>query len=336
MKTSKSSLQLALLAECSENYCADFANAATYKQRVRAAAKFCAERHMIYLRKAAGLPPPWTNDPVLRNFRFCNIYRELDTVSKWITGNWITPYVGTKSLAARAVFGRVVNLPSTLGAMLEAGIDLQTQPRPGTLFKLFNSLKAQKKQLVTGAYIVNTIFPKDAPRVDGSKADYIANQLVPALFEHLPDMSSALQSGSFRETVAAMRKVHGVGGFLANQAAVDLSYTALLSGAPDLHTTWSPGPGTLKGIRWISGDWALAPGGKETDAALTRYRDDLNALLSRHPLWCDDPHKYATNIVPLSGPNASNSLCELSKEVWMVLGWRNRMKNTYTPGRANR
>ena len=40
------------------------------------------ERHQIYLRKQADPKGwPWTSDPILQEYRFCNVFRELDTVT---------------------------------------------------------------------------------------------------------------------------------------------------------------------------------------------------------------------------------------------------------------
>lgn len=40
--------------------------------------EFIAERISIWEKKASGAPAPYTTDPILSHFRFCNIYRELD------------------------------------------------------------------------------------------------------------------------------------------------------------------------------------------------------------------------------------------------------------------
>ena len=39
------------------------------------------ERHQIYLRRKNGLHPPWTEDKILKTYGFCNVFRELDTVT---------------------------------------------------------------------------------------------------------------------------------------------------------------------------------------------------------------------------------------------------------------
>lgn len=41
--------------------------------------QFAVERQKIWERKTKGAKPPLTNDDILQNYRFCNIYRELDS-----------------------------------------------------------------------------------------------------------------------------------------------------------------------------------------------------------------------------------------------------------------
>jgi len=314
-----------------ENLCCNWENT-RYSARVKAAARFCAERHRVYILKAAGEPAPWTNDPILRAYRFCNIYRELDRVTVDIMRDWVRPQVANPNLAIVALIGRVINLPSTLNALTSAGVDFSTSSQQATAWKVFKEIKNDKKrQLVTGAYIVNTVFPKDFPKIDGTKGDYIANFLIPEAWSKRKILAEAMHGGSYRGMMDAYRQVHGIGAFMANQAACDLSYTKFLRSAADLNEVWSPGPGTQKGIRLITEDYELNPG-EEMDKALTRYRDDLNHELSAHRWWSDDVKDMRTHIVPLTAPNASNSLCELSKHAWMALGRRDRMKNTYKPG----
>lgn len=36
------------------------------------------ERHAIYLRRVSGMPRPWTDDPIMQNYKITNVFRELD------------------------------------------------------------------------------------------------------------------------------------------------------------------------------------------------------------------------------------------------------------------
>lgn len=310
--------------------CADPANADTYKKRIQVAARFCAERHKIYIKKETRkLAAPWTEDWILQSSRFCNIYRELDRVTVSIMDGWIKPNLNNPNIGIVSIFGRVINLPETLDLLLEHNFDFSRKPNPERMFSLFNSVKSKGEKLVTGAYIVNTVFPKDFPKIDGSKADYLANFLAPELWEKRKIVADGLASGSFKTALDAMKQVHGVGAFVGNQAAVDLSYTKHLRDASDIDTTWNPGPGTTKGIRWITQDYTLSGGSQKMNEALTNYRNDLNEELSKNKMWSSSIKDMKTHIVPVSGPNASNSLCELSKWQAVAVGTRERLKQKY-------
>ena len=313
--------------------CADAAGADTYKKRIKVAAQFCAERHKIYIvKETMKSPAPWTDDWILRSSRFCNIYRELDKVTVQIMNGWIKPFVDHKYLGSVAVLGRVINHPPTLEKILDLGFTFDRKPNSDRVFRMFCEIKERGEKLVTGAYIVNTVFPKDFPKLDGSKADYIANLLIPDLWNTREQVAAGLETGSFHSTIEAMKSVHGIGTFLANQAAVDLTYTKRLNKASDINNTWNPGPGTTKGIRWITDNEKLRPGTDAMNEALTNYRNDLNIELSKHKLYSSSPKDVKSKIVEVTGPNASNSLCELSKWTAMALGTRDRLKNRYNGG----
>jgi hypothetical protein len=46
--------------------------------------RFAAERQEIFFARAAGLPPPWTEDDILARFKFTNAYRAADRVSQFL------------------------------------------------------------------------------------------------------------------------------------------------------------------------------------------------------------------------------------------------------------
>ena len=51
------------------------------------------ERHMIYLRyKVDGDSWPWTEDKILQEYKFTNVFRELDTGTIWLRENWLEPF----------------------------------------------------------------------------------------------------------------------------------------------------------------------------------------------------------------------------------------------------
>lgn len=73
---------------------------------------FIAERHRIFIRRQEGQPAPWTDDPILQRYRFCNVYRELDRGTKWYLTNLVIPnepILDFVDLLWRTIVYRLVN-----------------------------------------------------------------------------------------------------------------------------------------------------------------------------------------------------------------------------------
>src|SRR5262245_5824366 len=75
------------------------------------------EREAIRLRREAGQPAPWTNDPILAAWRFCNVRRECDRVTIWIRDNWREPHNDDLDLWFAMAVARLVNWPDSLAAI---------------------------------------------------------------------------------------------------------------------------------------------------------------------------------------------------------------------------
>src|SRR5882724_4263851 len=48
---------------------------------------FAAERQAIFERRVNGLPKPWSEDPILKEYKFCSVYRAADRVSQYMIRN---------------------------------------------------------------------------------------------------------------------------------------------------------------------------------------------------------------------------------------------------------
>ena len=56
-------------------------------ESLRVLKHWMVERENIRLKREAGLPAPWTEDKILRDYKFCNVRREDDKNSKWLIKN---------------------------------------------------------------------------------------------------------------------------------------------------------------------------------------------------------------------------------------------------------
>jgi 5-hmdU DNA kinase, helical domain len=50
------------------------------------------KREAIRVKKEAGAARPWSDDPILNEWSFCNVRREDDRTTKWVAANWREPH----------------------------------------------------------------------------------------------------------------------------------------------------------------------------------------------------------------------------------------------------
>ena len=106
------------------------------------------ERERIRLRRMAGELAPWTDDPVFRDWRFCNVYREHDRTTEWFHREVRCHLNGLAVVEATVIF-RWFNL-------IETGERIKDLLLTG-----WNSEEARRRltgvrPLVTGAYQIKT------------------------------------------------------------------------------------------------------------------------------------------------------------------------------------
>src|ERR1700680_2117701 len=77
-----------------------------------------SEREAIRKRKESGQFPPWTSDPILSTYRFCNIRRKDDRVSRWLRKYALTvdnlDASGLDSFIMFTALCRWINWPPTI------------------------------------------------------------------------------------------------------------------------------------------------------------------------------------------------------------------------------
>jgi len=251
-------------------------------------AEFVSERHNIYLRRAAGHAQPWTDDPILRSYSFCNMYRELDKTTQWIAKNWRTPNQSDPDLWFAMTIARNVNLPDTLE---ELGYPVPWNP------DLF--LAIMKGRVAGGERVYGPAYMIRAGRTEGQvKATYqIEHQFNPA-WEKREELRPKLGM-SLADYHRILLNHHGYGPFLAAQIIADLKYAEPLRSAPDWFTWCSPGPGSMQGLNALVGRPLKAPWkGDEFRSEVNKLQKFINSRWDYEPFHAQD---------------TQNQLCEFSK-----------------------
>lgn len=207
---------------------------------------FAAERQAAFERRVSGSPAPWTTDPVLQTYKFCNVYRASDRVSQYLIRNVayhdepITPVDRLFQITAFRMFS---NIDTWNGVRMVLGRhptleDLKT----GDFAQALDSVKIQNGGLYTGAFILC------ATSAYGHSIKHLNHV---ELFRHM-----FLDSGLGERLIAARtlkeiyELLHGyplMGDFMSYQVAIDLNYSDVVNFSENDFT--QPGPGALRGIR---------------------------------------------------------------------------------------
>jgi 5-hmdU DNA kinase, helical domain len=249
---------------------------------------FMKERHAIYVRRNLEQPAPWTNDPILRDYRFCNVFRNLDRVTEWIHANWCEPHKDDPDLWFAICVARLLNLPESL--------EVVGYPVPWDTVKF--SRKIQKHRAAGGkcfnaAYIVST------NGISSDKIVYIVHDVLTPLWRNRetlrPTKEDTLMSWHLH-----LMMYNGMGNFIAAQVVADLKhFDKYLLHAPDHATFVAPGPGSIRGLSVIEG--RKIKQADEFRLALARLDEKIAPMVK------------SAGMPPVDRQDLQNCLCEFSK-----------------------
>lgn len=266
--------------------------------------RFIKERESIRVKKEAGLPRPWTKDPILGTYRFCNVHREDDAVTRWIAEHWREPGNGYEDLWFAMVVARLFNLPRTLEQVpLEWLVD---KWEPNHLRELLK-IGRETGPIFNGAYIVST----NGKSMD--KVDYLIDCVLTPMWEvrynWRPKAGMKLQLYH-----SMLMEFDGLGSFMAAQVVADMKYVEPLKSAPDWHDWAASGPGSRRGLNRVC------------DRPLDQSWPGNTWLLSLQGLHLAVEAKLP--LIPMHAQDLQNCLCEFDKYERARLG-EGRPKQIY-------
>lgn len=251
---------------------------------------FIKEREAIRIKKDKGLPRPWTKDHILATYRFCNIHREDDRVTRWITQNIRLPWQHNPDVWFALVVARLLNLPESLEAVKQFALPWQPTKFRAVLAKR----KAAGKLNFNAAYIVST------NGVAMDKVEYLIARVLNPLWQDREALRPTVND-DLLGWHARLMGYDGMGSFMAAQVVADLKYLPPLSKAHDWATFAASGPGSRRGLNRVMG---VAPEAGWRRGAWEEALQGLAKLVAA-PLAKAD--------ITLHNQDLQNCLCEFDK-----------------------
>jgi hypothetical protein len=254
--------------------------------------EFMQERHRIYIRRYSGQKDPWTDDPILREYHFCNVYRELDRTTQWISARFRHWGFEHSDFWFSVLAARLVNWVPTIE---ELG-DLRVWDAEYFKHKLARRSERGEKVFSKAYITMSRAAPRGMPRWD-----YLADMVLTPVWQ-MREQLRPQQDMRLATWHAQLCTCMGVGSFLAGQVVADAKYESVFMDSPDWHTFAASGPGSRRGLNRVLGKITSAPW-KESDWCVTMelLRVELN---SHWRNFCDPP---------LHAQDVQASLCEYDK-----------------------
>ena len=263
--------------------------------KVRELVYWITTREDIRKLKEAGAPLPWTNDKILRNYRFCNVHREDDRVTRWIADHWRSPYSTHQDIWFWMMIARLLNQPESIVQL----------PRPAAKWdpvkdftKPLQLHKAKGGKTFNAAYVVST------NGIQKDKVEYLAHDvLAPAWARR--GVVRPKEGDTLEKFVSRLLELNGLAGFMAGQIVADMKYVAPLEDAEDWLTFAISGPGSRRGLnriygrgledRWREPEWheklidlrdTLVKKHSIEERVGTLHAQDLQNCLCEFDKWC--------------------------------------------------
>ncbi|MBA2749368.1 MAG: hypothetical protein H0U45_11665 [Tatlockia sp.] len=232
--------------------------------------KFAVERQKVFFKRLNNYSPPWTDDPVILQYKFTNAYRASDRVSQYLIRNVI--YNENYPATPNEVFFRIIlfklfNKIETW-ELLEKSLGIITYENYSfkKYDKVFTKAMSNGKPIYSGAYIMPS-----GGKLLGHSIKHrnhlmlLEKMMKDELYKSLVDCSS-MQKG-----FNLLREYPTIGDFLAYQYITDINYSEITNFTEMEFVV--PGPGALDGIRKCFTDR-----GGLTEAEIIRFVADIQEL----------------------------------------------------------
>lgn len=216
---------------------------------------FVAERHAIWDRRfMQELPPPWTDDPILQKYKFCNVYRDLDRGTQWIAANAPDICKFDKKLAEQDKQNVIYQV--VCYRLLNNSDFFEKHPMPDLDEKPWDSgiseqtLREYKKEC---GYLFNTAYTtfktfNNATGLKDTIKSYCA--IIEFAYRNIESISDLVLNAATAEgSCKSLESIPGVGAFLAYEIWCDLILLKVHKWGEDDYC--NVGQGAVAGLRII-------------------------------------------------------------------------------------
>lgn len=208
--------------------------------------RFAAERQEIFFKRLSRASPPWTDDPILAEYKFTNAFRASDRTSQYLIRNVLYhPELssGPEEVFFRCLVFKIFNRIETWQALeKELGAITLKDFRVDKYTSILSGLMKAGQSIYSAAYIMPIGLKLPAPVKKHATHLALLDRMI------RDRVSTRLgETRTMQQAFEMIRSYPGMGDFLAFQYAIDLNYSEIMNfNESDFVVA---GPGAIDGIR---------------------------------------------------------------------------------------
>lgn len=189
-------------------------------------AYFIKERMEMFWNRVANNPPPYSADPIFRDFKFTNVYRVTDRVSQWLIRNvQYNQEWDNRNLIFRTILFKHFNSPSTwIGLTEYLGEEPTLENFNFEVYcKALDYCAESYPAVYNNAYMTAWVRDSDRKKAHGYLRLFAENIFNPAY----GFIDNLLKCKSYNQVYNHILNQPYLGDFLSYQYATDLNYTPI-------------------------------------------------------------------------------------------------------------
>lgn len=286
-------------------------------KRPQAFFDYLNERENVRLRKEAGDSFPWTEDEILRTYKFTNVRRHHDRTSMELINRFYGPNFNDdpKTILMNCATFRYFGTWEFAAAVGWTDYEAMDDDHWERVKELAEDRLANRERVFTGAYVITN------QGISAPKQEVVVDYFLKGLQENTPAIvAHAGTSGLWEEVSHLMREIPGFGGtgFMTKEVLLDTTYTSFWGDPQETQDgtmsfprdwwSWTPiGPGALRGASRVLGDDSAKPVKEKEAASVIRTLYDVQEFYFKHGF-------------KLSPTDIQFGLCEFDKYERVLLG----------------
>jgi hypothetical protein len=205
--------------------------------------RFAFERQNIFFKRFSHCPSPWTEDPILVQYRFTNAYRVLDRVSQYLIKTvQYNECWSNEDLFFRTILFKVFNRIETWEVLRSKfGEPTWKMFSEEKYAKFLDALMEKGQRIYSAAYIM----PSGGSKSGFSRKHRMHLSLISRMMRERAPVK-VTQAKTMDEVFKLLKEYSSIGDFLAYQYAIDLNYSELSNFNEENFVV--AGPGAREGI----------------------------------------------------------------------------------------